>query len=105
MRWKFSHLKKTSAPTRAFTVREVSTGVRWASPASRAAAASTLAYRTGSELREAFIVRWIDESGGSYAAPGALTVPRGVGDRPRPKHRLSSGCHRCARDSHPRSPH
>src|SRR5713226_3579761 len=46
MRWKFSHLKNTSAPVRSSTVREVITGVRCARPASRSAAAATSAYRT-----------------------------------------------------------
>ena len=55
MRWKFSHLKNTSAPVRAFTVREVSTGVRWAWPAMRAAAAATSAYETGSGWEGAFM--------------------------------------------------
>ena len=41
MRWKFSHLKKTRAPSSASAVREVRTGVRWACPAIRAAAAAT----------------------------------------------------------------
>ena len=41
MRWKFSHLKKTAAPSSASAVREVSTGVRWACPAMRPAAAAT----------------------------------------------------------------
>ncbi|CFN72898.1 Uncharacterised protein [Bordetella pertussis] len=43
MRWKFSHLKKTCAPAMASAVAEVSTGVRWATPASVAAACSTSA--------------------------------------------------------------
>jgi len=41
MRWKFSHLKKNSAPQRSLAVAERSTGVRWAWPSSRAAAAMT----------------------------------------------------------------
>jgi hypothetical protein len=44
MRWKFSHLKNTVAPMLSFTVREVSTGVRWAWPSRRLAAASTSVY-------------------------------------------------------------
>ena len=38
-RWKFSHLKNSCALVRALAVREVSTGVRCAMPAMRAAAA------------------------------------------------------------------
>src|SRR5450755_1985237 len=41
MRWKFSHLKNTSAPSSSFSVREVITGVRWAWPSIRLAAATT----------------------------------------------------------------
>ncbi|MNN43759.1 hypothetical protein D3C81_1580120 [compost metagenome] len=43
MRWKFSHLKNTSAPTISLKVREVFTGVRLAWPSSRRAAACTSA--------------------------------------------------------------
>src|SRR5687767_7524703 len=42
-RWRFSALKNSSPPTRASAVREVRTGVRWATPASRAAASRTSA--------------------------------------------------------------
>src|SRR5207247_10030771 len=42
-RWRFSHLKKTSAPVRAFTVRDVATGVRCAALAIWRAALSTSA--------------------------------------------------------------
>jgi hypothetical protein len=35
MRWKFSHLKNTLAPVRSSAVREVRTGVRWATPRRR----------------------------------------------------------------------
>ena len=41
MRWKFSHLKNSVAPVSASAVREVSTGVRCAAGAIRAAAAAT----------------------------------------------------------------
>src|SRR5690606_8771603 len=43
IRWKFSHLKNSWAPTSASTRREVSTGVRWAWPRIRSAAACTSA--------------------------------------------------------------
>jgi len=39
-RCRFSHLKKIVAPVRASADREVTTGVRWATPLSRAAADS-----------------------------------------------------------------
>ena len=41
MRWKFSHLKNRLAPDASSAVREVSTGVRCAAGAIRAAAAAT----------------------------------------------------------------
>jgi hypothetical protein len=41
MRWKFSHLKKTEAPSASSTVREVRTGVRRACPCRRSEAAAT----------------------------------------------------------------
>jgi hypothetical protein len=40
-RWKHSALRNTRVPARASSVREASTGVRFATPASRAAAART----------------------------------------------------------------
>src|SRR5437764_4359246 len=40
-RWRFSALRYTRAPARESSVREVTTGVRWATPSSRRAAAST----------------------------------------------------------------
>jgi hypothetical protein len=43
IRWKFSAFRKTSAPTRSFSVRDVRTGVRCATPAIRSAAACTSA--------------------------------------------------------------
>jgi hypothetical protein len=43
IRWRFSHLKNTEAPTSASTRREVSTGVRCAWPRIRSAARSTSA--------------------------------------------------------------
>jgi hypothetical protein len=43
IRWKFSHLKYSLAPSSAFTRREVSTGVWCAWPAIRSAAFSTSA--------------------------------------------------------------
>src|SRR5262245_25565965 len=93
MRWKFSHLKNTSAPLRAFTVRDVSTGVRRAWPAMRAAAASTSAYVTGSGCAGAFMPRFNPPAAGA-ASPASLVVERsirevaGVGprfDRPPPE--------------------
>src|SRR5439155_18963020 len=50
MRCKFSHLKNSCAPVSAFAVDEVSTGVRCATPASRACAATTSAYEMASSL-------------------------------------------------------
>src|SRR5689334_14561561 len=47
MRWKVSALANTRAPRRASSVEEVSTGVRWATPARRAAARSTSANSIG----------------------------------------------------------
>ena len=41
MRWKFSHLKNSVAPVSSSAVRELSTGVRCAAGAMRAAAAAT----------------------------------------------------------------
>ncbi|GAC1496392.1 MAG: hypothetical protein NVS4B5_11130 [Vulcanimicrobiaceae bacterium] len=43
MRCKFSHFKNADAPIRASSVRDVTTGVRCATPCSRCAAARTLA--------------------------------------------------------------
>src|SRR5690349_10537024 len=40
-RWKLSHLRKTSRPASSFSVREVITGVTFATPRSRSRAAST----------------------------------------------------------------
>jgi len=40
MRWKFSHLKKSCAPVISSAVCERSTGVAWATPCSRVAAAT-----------------------------------------------------------------
>src|ERR1700692_119928 len=55
MRWKFSHLKNTFAPVASSTVREVKTGVIWATPRSLPAAASTSAYvgKSGPPARRA----------------------------------------------------
>src|SRR5688500_1411459 len=44
MRCRFSHLKKSCAPSSSSAVRERSTGVRWAWPSMRRAAAATSSY-------------------------------------------------------------
>src|SRR6266550_369996 len=57
MRCRFSHLKKACAPVRASNCVEVATGVRWATPSSRAAAAATSAYVTGADPDASFTAR------------------------------------------------
>jgi len=49
--WKFSHLKNSSAPTRAERLAQVRTGVRWAKGRMRSAARSIAARSGASEGR------------------------------------------------------
>src|SRR5882762_903729 len=83
MRWKFSHLKKTRAPVRSSTVREVITGVRCAWPASRSAAEATSAKLTArAVLSGAFIRAGCDGSAPDFTPrPGLASA----GPQPAPE--------------------
>src|SRR5437879_537254 len=86
MRWKFSHLKKTRAPVRSSTVREVITGVRCAWPASSSAAEATSAKLTArAVLSGAFIGAECDDSAPDFTPRPSLasTGPQPAREQPR----------------------
>src|SRR5690606_29617276 len=90
MRWKFSHLKNSDAPLRASAVAERSTGVRWARPRSRSAAATTSANSGG----------WMSGGGiggSAVAANGIDSIRRSTSSRRlAPRRARGRGRRRCA---------